>query len=131
MLMDHLNRKFNIEFKLSKRNDGSNYILKINKRNEVYNFLEIVKPYVNEIPSMRYKIDVDAKLVDIHSRYIEEYKDKIIKISNTEAFDNTYSDEEETRIIEMINEGFSYKDIAASLGRSYYGLYDKVRRMRG
>lgn len=131
MLQEHLNKTFNIEFKLSKRKDGSNYILKINKRNEVYRFLEIVKPYVNEIPSMRYKIDVESKLIDTHKEYVEKCKDKIIKISNSEAFDNTYSNEEETRIIEMINDGISYKDIAESLGRTYYGLYDKVRRMRG
>ncbi|WP_353093803.1 hypothetical protein [Tissierella praeacuta] len=130
MLMEHINETFNIEFKLSKRKDGSNYILKINKRNEVYKFLEIVKPYFNEIPNIRYKINVDSKLIDTHRKYVEKYKDKIIKISNRETFDNTYSPEEETRIIEMINDGVSYKSIAESLDRPYYGLYNKVRRMK-
>lgn len=130
LLMEHPNKTFNIEFKLSKRKDGSNYILKINKRNEVYSFLEIAEPYVSEIPNMRYKIDVDSKLIDTHRKYVEKYKDRIIKIANNEAFDNTYSDEEESKIIQMINDGVSYKDIAENLGRSYYGLYDKVRRMK-
>jgi len=129
MLMEHLSKTFNIEFKLSKRKDGSNYILKINKRNEVYRFLEIVEPYVNEIPSMRYKIDVESKLIDTHRKYVEKYKDRIIKIADNEALDNTYSNEEESKIIQMINDGVSYKDIAESLGRTYYGLYDKIRRM--
>lgn len=128
--MEHLNKTFNIEFKLSKRNDGSNYILKISKRNEVYRSLEVVEPYVNEIPSMRYKIDVNSKLIDTHRKYVEKYKDKIIKISNREAFDYTYSPEEETRIIELINDWVSYKDIAENLGRAYYWFYDKVGRLR-
>lgn len=130
LLMEYLNKTFNVEFKLSKRKDGSNYILKINKRNEVYKFLEIVKPYVNEIPNMIYKVDVESKLIDTYKKYADKYKDKIIKIASNKAFDNTYSDEEESRIIEMINDGVSYKDIAQSLDRTYYGLYNKVRRMK-
>ena len=55
----------------------------------------------------------------------------MVLLLNNETFDNTYSDEQESRITEMINYGFSYKDIAENLGRTYYGIYDKIRRMKG
>ena len=45
----------------------------------------------------------------------------MVLLLNNETFDNTYSDEQESRITEMINYGFSYKDIAENLGRTYYG----------
>lgn len=129
LLMEHIKRVFNVQFKLSKRKDGSNCILKISQRNEVHNLLEIISPYVNQIPTMKYKVDVGNKLNDTKEKYIDKYGDKIIKISNTTAIDNTYSLEDEKIIIKMINNGFNYKNIAKKLNRSYYGIYDKIRRM--
>ena len=40
-----------------------------------------------------------------------------------------YTKDEELKIVEMINSGCNYKEIAHKLGRPYYGLYDKVKRM--
>lgn len=130
LLKEHIKNVFNINLKLSIRNDGSNYILKINERNQVYKFLDIVEPYVNEIPEMKYKIDVENKLMDTKIKYLNKYPDKTINISNKTAFDNSYSKDDEFKIIRMINDGHNYKEIAKALGRSYYGLYDKIRRMK-
>ena len=129
LLKERIKNIFNVSLKLSTRNDGSNYILKINERNEVYKFLDIVEPYVNEIPEMKYKIDVESKLIDTKLKYLDKYPDKTINIASRIAFDNSYSKDDELKILEMIDGGFSYKDIADKLDRSYYGLYDKIRRM--
>ena len=130
LLKKHIQNTFNIEFKLSKRRDGSNYILKINKINEVYSFIDIVKPYVEQIPCMKYKIDVEKKLMDTKNRYSEKYKNRNIKLANKIANDISYSSYEESKIIELYNKGYSYTDIASYLDRSYYGIYDKVKRMK-
>lgn len=106
----------------------SDYILKINKRNEIYRLLEIVEPYVYQIPNMRYKIEVDSKLIDTHRKFVEKYKDKIINIPNNEVFDNTYSDKEESRIIIYLMMGLAIK-IFLGLGRTNSGLYDKIKKM--
>jgi len=79
---------------------------------------------------MKYKVDVGSKLINFEKEYTGKYIDKVIKIANIQAIDNTYSSEEESRIIEMIKGGVNYMDIARNLGRTYYGLYDKVRRMK-
>ena len=79
---------------------------------------------------MKYKVDVENKLIDTRIRYLSKYPDKTINIASKTSFDNSYSKEYELKIIEMIKDGFNYKDISESLGRTYYGLYDKVRRMK-
>ncbi len=130
LLRDHIQNTFNIEFKLAKRKDGSNYILKINKINEIYSFINIVKPYVEQITCMKYKIDVDKKLAEAKNRYSKKYKDRNIKLANKTVNDISYSRYEENKIIELYNGGYSYTDIASYLNRSYYGLYDKIQRMK-
>ncbi|MFA5576810.1 MAG: hypothetical protein WCZ27_02710 [Tissierellaceae bacterium] len=130
LLLEHIKDTFGIEFKLAKIPSGYGYHLLIGKNQTVRKFLDIVKPYVNEIPSMRYKINIDEKLVDTKNRYAIRYPDKIIKIANKVTIDNSYSQDEENRIIELIELGYSYKYISKLLNRTYYGLYDKVRRMK-
>lgn len=85
---------------------------------------------INEIPSMKYKSDIDSKLIDTKIRYSNRFPDKTVNITNKVTIDNSYSKDDEVKIIEMLQNGFSYKDIAEELGRSYHGLYDKVRRMK-
>lgn len=130
LLKKHIQNTFNIKFKLSKRKDGSNYILKINKINEVYSFINIVKPYVEQIPCMGYKIDVDKKLTETKKRYSKKYKYRNIKLANKIAKDISYSSYEEDKIIELHRKGYNYTEIASCLDRPYYGLYDKVKRMK-
>lgn len=130
LLKNHIKDIFHIDFKLSKRNDESNYILQINKRNQVYNFLKVIKPYVEDIPEMIYKINAKNKLLETKDRFIKKYPDKTIRISNKIAIDTTYTKDDEIRIEHMIYKSFSYKEIAEDLGRSYYGVYSKVESMR-
>jgi len=82
LLKEHIKKTFNIDFNLSIRKDGTNYILKINKRNEVYSFINLVKPYVSQIPCMKYKVDVDNKLIETKCKYENKYKNMNIKIAN-------------------------------------------------
>lgn len=130
LIKEHIKKVFDVEFKLSKRNDGSNYILKINKRNEVYKFIDIIKPYAEEIPYMKYKVDIENKLLETEKIYMERYPNKNIKSAKKIARDNSYSKEDESIIIQMLDNNMSYKDISERLNRTYYGLYDKVKRMK-
>lgn len=63
-------------------------------------------------------------------RYIEKFPNKDIILSPLNIDDNSYSSEVESKIIEMYNQGCPCPVIAYSLNRRYYGLYDKVRRMK-
>lgn len=130
LLRDHIQKLFNIEFIVSKRKDGTNYLLSICKRNEINSLIDIISPFVEEIPTMKYKININQKLMEAKKRYSMRYKDKIIKFANAEAVDITYSLGEEKAIIEMYKAGKNCAEIAKKLERPYYGLYDKVRRMK-
>jgi len=64
LLKNHIKKTFNINMKLKKRKDGKNFLLGINKRDEIIKFINIVKPFVQEIPCMHYKI----KLLNFQSK---------------------------------------------------------------
>lgn len=46
LLKNHIKKTFNINMKLKKRKDGKNFLLGINKRDEIIKFINIVKPFV-------------------------------------------------------------------------------------
>lgn len=78
MLLEHIKDTFGVQFKLANIPNGSGYHLKVGKNQEIKKFLDIVRPYINEIPSMRYKSDIDKKLNNTKIRYSKIYPDKII-----------------------------------------------------
>src|SRR5699024_5777695 len=62
LLANHLNRTFGIQFVVSSHPDGHRNLLKINKEKEVRNLLNVIKPYVKDIPSMRYKTCINENI---------------------------------------------------------------------
>lgn len=128
LLIDHLKKTFNIPFKLKKRPDGKKCIIEINQRNHILDFLDLVKPYVSQIPCMLYKIDLNARMEKAKeklSKYFMNIKigDKPIKASN-------YSLMEEKILISMKRQGKTDSEIADICNRSYWSVVDKVRRLR-
>lgn len=128
LLSQHIERTFNIKFKLKKRQDGKNYLLELNRRNSVLTFLEIVQPYVSEIPCMSYKIDLDERM-RIAEWHLSK-PDKQIMIRSRPIANPNYSLEDEMMIISLDKQGKTDKEIAMTLNHSYWGVVDKIRRMR-
>jgi len=128
ILRNHIKNTFNITFNLAKIKDGYNYILELNKRNEINKFLNLLKPYVEKIDCMRYKIDIDERLKSKEN----SLKDKNInvRVSSDVVIDNSYSIENEELIIKLKKQGVKDKEIANSVGRPYWGTVDKIRRLR-
>lgn len=62
LLKDYLNNAFNINLSLKHRPDGKNYILVINRQNDIIKFINIVEPYVSQVKCMRYKVDIKKRL---------------------------------------------------------------------
>ena len=56
---------------------------------------------------------------------------KEILLSPLQLEDVGYSEVEVETIMEMRAAGRTVAEIAATLGRSYWGIYDKIRRLRG
>ncbi len=110
---------------------GKNYILEMNQRNEIYNFISIVKDYVNEIPEMRYKVDLEKSMLDKYQKILEreEGRRKVLT-SNFQVNSKEYSNEEVDKIIQMRKLNYSISKIADEIGRTYWEVYDKIRRMQ-
>lgn len=130
ILRDHILNIFGISFNLSKRPDGKNYILKINKMNDIMRFINLVSTYVREVKCMKYKIDIENRLIEKKKEILETGLCRTIRTSPLEVIDNCYSKDDEITIIRMKKEGFKDKDIANKINRSYWGTVDKIRRLR-
>lgn len=125
LLRQHIQNTFNISLKLKKRPDGKNYILELNRRNEVLDFIEIVRPYVSNIPCMMYKVNLDERMKNAAARSSIR-----AEIRNKPIISSCYSQEQESIIISLKKQGKTDIKIAGYVNRSYWGIVDKIRRMR-
>lgn len=129
IIKNHLENTFNIRAKLKYRKDGKKTILEINKKDEVIRFINIIKPYVSEIPCMSYKIDLKGRfqekkcsLKDLGYTNINSWNENIV--------DNSYKKEEVLFILKAKESGISTKQIAKTLNRPYWGVVDKLHRLK-
>ena len=131
ILKDHLLNTFGIEFRLNTHPTGLGYSLVCSKLDSVNRFFKLIYPYCKNIESMRYKWDKDYRIQNTCHKLIQNYSNKYkIKISALEDIPSRYSPEDEKTIILMKRSGKTDKEIADALGRSYWGVVDKIRRMR-
>lgn len=128
ILQDHLENTFGIKTKIKYRKDGKRTILEINKKEDVINFINIVKPYVSETSCMKYKIDLEERFKEKKSK-LKELGYININSWSSNIINNSYSKEEESFIIKSKENGISTKEIANILNRTYWGVVDKLRRM--
>ncbi len=128
LLADHIKQVFNIDFKLKKRPDGKKFILELNKQSEIMKFINLVEPFVLEIPCMHYKIDISSNMNQKQKQLVNSYNK--IDIANLNAESLSYSQEQVQLIIEQKKSGVSDKKIADSINKSYWGTVDKIRRLR-
>lgn len=129
-LATHLNKTFNTNFVITRHPDGHNNLLKINKEFEVRHFLKIIKPWVKDIPSMRYKTCLE-KNIKLKKPNIKERfgKDVQIKISSSNRR-KLYSTEEIENIIKLKTLGCTDNDIASFIDRSYWSVVYKIQELR-
>lgn len=130
ILIEHIKRTYGIDFKLTKGQDGSNYYIELNKRYEIINFINLVEPFIKGIPSMIYKIDIQNRLkVKKEELSLVNIKHEII-IAPLDVSNRNYTNSEENLIKHMKLNGYKDINIANYLNRSYYGVVDKIRRLR-
>ena len=103
-------------------------MLEINRREEVIGLLNLIKPYVLEIPEMSYKVDVVRRLRLASQKYAE--RGFLVNIAPLEKADVAYTSEETDKIVYLKRSGLTDREIAAYVGRSYWGIVDKIRRLR-
>jgi hypothetical protein len=129
IIKGHLETIFGIKTKLKYRKDGKKTILEINKKEDVIHFINIVKHYVAEISCMNYKIDLEGRFEEKRSS-LKKLGYTTINSWNENIVDNSYSKEDELFILESKKNGISTTQIAETLNRPYWGVVDKLRRMK-
>lgn len=128
LLSEHLQTHFGITFKIKKHPDGSGFMLEINRREDVVSFINLIKPHVLEIPALSYKVKLKQQLMLASQRY--NARGFSVTIAPLEIADTCYTIDDVKTIIDMKNSHFSDHEIAAYIGRSYWGIVDKIRRLR-
>lgn len=129
-LATYLNHIFNVHFVVSGHPDGHRSLLKINKEWEVNNFLNIIKPYVEDIPSMKYKICLNEN-INLKTNNIKDKfgKDVNVKISSSNRR-KIYSKNEINTLIKLKKSGYTDEAIANQIGRTYWSVVYKISRLR-
>lgn len=130
LLIEHVKELFDVEFKIKHCPYGKKNHLEINKRNEIDKFLKLIYPYVSTLPCMKYKADLETLIKIKYDKSKVTYFNFPIIISPSKIISNTYTKEDEKLIINLKNNHVKDKDIATALDKSYYGVVDKIRRMR-
>ena len=131
ILKRHLLTTFDIQFRLNPHPSGKGYMLVCSKLASIDKFFDLIQPYCKNITSLRYKWDKDyriqVKYNELKNQYSNTYK---IRISTISDIPNRYSVEDEKKIIFMKKNGYTDQEIADALNRTYWGVVDKIRRMR-
>lgn len=130
IIKNHLDNTFGIKTKLKYRKDGKKTILEINKKEDVIRFINIIKPYVSEISCMKYKIDLEGRFEEKKSK-VKDYSYVNINSWSENITNNFYSKDEELFIINAKESKISTKEIAILPNRPYWGVVDKLRRIKG
>lgn len=128
-LQAHIFSTFSVELIISKRPDGFGYVLKTTKVSETLKFLQIVLAVSSDCPSMFYKTNWEYRFEKEVQRYKESHPEFDVIASSSERSKN-YSDAECNLIILMKNQGYTDKQIAEKLGRSYWSVVYKWREIR-
>lgn len=117
-LSQFIEKTFGHRFVLSRRNDGHNFILRIQKTEDALKFLDFTVSYSKEIPSMAWKLDWEHRL-----QMEKEANPDLTVITSKPK--NDYSEEEIELIVTSKLKGISDQEIADTLGRSYWSVVHK------
>ncbi|MBY0223496.1 MULTISPECIES: hypothetical protein [Sporosarcina] len=130
LLADHVNKTFGTNYVLSGHPDGHQYLLKLNKEQDVQYLFNVIASYVKEIDCMRYKTNLEENITlkteSLHVKYRKVIK---IVISSSGRF-KAYTKEEIERMIILKNTKVADQMIADELGRSYWSVVYKLKELR-
>ena len=130
LLATHINKTFQTNFVVSGHPDSHKTLLKLNKESEITHFLETIKAYVKDIPSMQYKISLKKNIKEKTEHIQERYgKDVNIRISSSKR-QRHYGEEDIAILIQMKKDGATDQMIADRLGRSYWSVVYKIKALK-
>jgi hypothetical protein len=131
ILQHHILTTFGVDFSLCPHPSGKGITLKTTKLEETKKFFELIVPYCKNVTCLQYKWDLDLRLEQRRTEIKATYGDKYgIRFSTTIDMPKPYSENDINLIIELKSLGIPDKEIAQKLKHSYWGVVDKIRRLR-
>ncbi len=131
ILKDHIKKQFDIEFLLGNHPSGKGCILRLSKIDDIYSFFNVVGLFCKDVPCLKYKWDVRDRLISKKKELENQLPEgSRIRIASTQDIPPRYTTDEENSIHYMLGQDMTYHQIAQYLGRSYWGICDKVRRLK-
>ncbi|WP_204524679.1 DNA endonuclease [Litchfieldia alkalitelluris] len=128
-LKAHIEKQFNISFSLNKRKDSFDFILRLTSTKNTYLFLDLIKEFTKDCPSMYYKTNWEWRLAEEIRKLKNHYPDYEVLDSNPNRFKN-YSLNEINQLISLKRSGITDKQIAIKLQRSYWSIDYKLKEIR-
>ncbi|WP_404454453.1 hypothetical protein [Oceanobacillus kapialis] len=130
-LANHLNKTFHTNFVVSGHPHGKGSLLKINREEDVRYFFQLIQRELGTtIPSMQYKLSINAN-IQSKEGYLTEKYGKDIKINMSSSNRNrNYTMEEMDNIIQMKLAGQTDEAIANQLNRTYWSILYKLKELR-
>ena len=129
LLRDHLKLQFNVNLVLSKRKDGSGFVLKTTAIADTIHFLKIIQQVTSEIPSMAYKSEWNYRFQQETIKWNDIYPTYEVLTSNRNR-SKSYSLDEVEILLGMKNSGYTDQQIADRIGRSYWSVVYKLSDLR-
>ncbi|WP_040209392.1 DNA endonuclease [Neobacillus jeddahensis] len=129
LLNIHIKNTFQINLHLAKRKDGYGTILRTTSVQETFAFLDIIKEVTLDCPSMFYKTNWKYRYRQEEERLKSKFPNYEIVLTSSNRYKN-YSSEETERLILLKKQGQTDKEIAETLGRSYWSVVYKLSELR-
>lgn len=124
ILRNHISALFNVNLTLSKRRDGTGYVLKTNSVNETFQFLQIIRTVILTCLSMFYKTNWNYRFTKELIKWNEKYPDYKVITSSSER-SKAYSEDEIELLVILKSLGYTDKYISSILNRSYWSVVYK------
>lgn len=129
-LKNHLNETFGTSFVVSGHPDGQQSLLKLNKVSDIEFFLNCLHPYINEIPSMRYKMCIASKIDSLKKLLPEHVVNNYAIVTSNSERTRPYSIDEINLLVSLKTTGKTDKVIAEVVNRSYWSVVYKLKDLR-
>ncbi|WP_214889350.1 endonuclease [Exiguobacterium sp. s142] len=114
--------RFNINVRTSGTPSGTGYYLKTTKVTDTFQILDVLKPYLTELPDFAYKLDWETRLASDIAQHKTSHPDYTVRVSIPAR---PYSNEEIASLIEWKHQGVTDREIARRLNRTYWSVVYK------
>ncbi|WP_170232615.1 DNA endonuclease [Sporosarcina luteola] len=128
ILQDHIKSNYKACLTLSTRKYGSGYVLKTTAVKDTFDFLNAIQPAILSCPSMYYKTNWSYRFNLEVTKWTAKYPDYEVITSSSDRT-RAYSNDEISLLINLKLIGYTDKEIANILRRSYWSVVYKWREI--